>query len=99
MNFEKESEEPTKTNVLFWKNSKREVDKRCKELKKELEECKKEEFKRGYHKCMHEFNIVHGDSAEKFMKDFEDRNNGKISAKQKKFIEEADEIFRKVKLK
>lgn len=53
-------------------------------------------FKDGYHKCLDDHNILHGKDAAKFLKDMKDRENGKMSAEQKNFLNECDKVFKKI---
>lgn len=50
-------------------------------------------FDLGYHKAMHDYNVVHGKDAERFLKHMKEMEEKGPSEKQKKFLEECREMF------
>lgn len=61
----------------------------------ELSEEYKRGFEDGYHKCMHDFRIVHGEDAQRLIDQVE--NPKPMSKEQKKFLEECGLVYGKLK--
>ena len=62
---------------------------------KKTEEYKKG-YKDGYHRCLHEHDIIHGKDAERFIKQMKRMEEQGPSKKQKKFLKECKEMIFKV---
>lgn len=58
----------------------------------------KKGFEDGYTKCLHDHKIVHGKDAERFLENMK-KEEEEPSTKQKKFLEECEEMVFKVDVK
>jgi len=58
----------------------------------------KKGFEQGYNKALDDHHILHGESAKKFMEQFEANNRGEISSKQKAFLDECTKLLKNTKL-